>query len=387
MRPGPGYRFVEGLERPMAWGAKHPVTPTPIWRALEHVHFADVGRKWASAVSIPTLRDGPTRVTPDGRYIASYGLLKTERITTIEEWMKVVSIEEGNEIWAWKTDLEVKDIRWLTNETLLYSTDPNRRVIQQPSAWVIRKLNPFTKEESEVYKAPRGCVIWNFFPSPSGRYLILREEPDPEKGYSALYALDLTEGKKVRVWDGKGAMHPFNISWWPDEKHVYVEDMRDDGYGPVKASVEEPGRYEPLSRRFGQLGRRTKASLSPSGRKLLFGDPGRAGFFLLDLETGREEEVFRYVVSKGGCGLSDVAWSRDEEVAAGRVYFAWAIPGTGGLFPTRGAGGVQYTVFLADFRRREVSFFRSDDGSGSPLFLIENPRVIEALKKRSVPWQ
>jgi hypothetical protein len=52
MRPGPGYRFVEGLERPMAWGARHLQTPTPIWRALEHVYFADVGRKWASAVPI-----------------------------------------------------------------------------------------------------------------------------------------------------------------------------------------------------------------------------------------------------------------------------------------------------------------------------------------------
>ncbi|HXG62207.1 MAG TPA: hypothetical protein VNO22_12570, partial [Planctomycetota bacterium] len=65
----------------------------------------------------------------------------------------------------------------------------------------------------------------------------------------------------------------------------------------------------------------------------------------------------------------------------------WGIPGTGGLFPTPGVGGVQYRVFVADFGRREVSFFRSDDGSGSPLFLIENPRVIEALRKRSVPWR
>jgi hypothetical protein len=326
----------------------------------------------------------PPRVSPDEACVASFGAPLDQKR---EKWMKVVSIEEGNEIWAWKTDLDVKDIRWLTNETLLYSTDPNRWVIQQPSAWVIRKLNPFTKEESEVYKAPRGCVIWNFFPSPSGRLVAVQEEPRPQAPHSALFILNLVSGSKTRLEAQKSFISPFHVYWWPDEKHLYFEDTGDDGYGPVKASVEEPGRYEPLSRRFGQLGRRTKASLSPSGRKLLFGDPGRAGIFLLDLETGREEEVFRYVVSKGGCGLSDVAWSRDEEVAAGRVYFAWAIPGTGGLFPTRGAGGVQYTVFLADFRRREVSFFRSDDGSGSPLFLIENPRVIEALKKRSVPWQ
>ncbi|MFN3485545.1 MAG: TolB family protein [Planctomycetota bacterium] len=388
MRPGPGYRFVEGLARPMAWGALGAQTPTPITKGTDHVHFADIRRKWAAWVRIPTLDGSPTRISPESRHVASYGILGGGgAISKIQEWMKVVSIESGEEVWAWETNRDVRDIRWLTEETLLYTVDPKRWSVKEPSEWVMRKLNPFTKEEREVYLAPRGCVIWNFFPSPSGRHVVVREEPQPGKGYSALYVVDLETGGKRRLWDGYGSMHPFNTYWWPDEKHVYLEDVRDNGYGPVKASVEEPGRYEPLSRRHRQLERRTKGSLSPSGRKLVYSDPNRAGVFVLDLEGGQEEEIFRYKVAEGGCWLSDVAWSKDEDVVVGRVSFAWSIPGSGWPFNTPGAAGLQYTVFAADLARREASFFRSDNRKGSPLFLVENPRVIEALRKRSVPWQ
>ena len=44
-------------------------------------------------------------------------------------------------------------------------------------------------------------------------------------------------------------------------------------------------------------------------------------------------------------------------------------------------------MFAVDLERQEITFFSRGDNEARPLGLVEDPKIIEALKRRSVPWK
>src|SRR5439155_5518567 len=132
-------------------------TPTPLTNGLEHLHFADLRRTWAAAVRVPTGKGLPTQLSPHGRHVASYGTAYKQLgdiDSSAGEWLKVVEIETGREVWSRAIREEVKEIRWVTDSELLYCFNP-RTFSTEPAAHVIRKLDPFSSREGEIYAAPR----------------------------------------------------------------------------------------------------------------------------------------------------------------------------------------------------------------------------------------
>lgn len=381
--PAPGYRLVGSLERPMAWATTVPQMPTPIPWSVEHVHFADVGRKWGTVVRTPCLSDRPTRLSPDQRHIASYGVIHEnpkELTGKVEYLLSVVRIADGKNLWSlneYRT-ARATDIGWLSNDVIAYSFDRGYAE-RKGKQHVIRRVDLATGEQRDIYEAPPGCSLFNFLPSPAGRCVLVHELKEPGGLVTALQIADLVSGVKREIPRSTAGIHPFSYAWWPDEKHIFFEDVGDSGEGPMKVSVDAPTVATPLSRSFPQLDKDARCALSPSGRWLLMGHRKRGNVCLIDLERGAEEEIFGLRNGPAGCAVERVAWSRDEKVAVGWVRMTWA------RTPTR-PGGIVGGVFAVDFERRELTFFRGDQES-RPTFLIEEPEVIEALKARSVPWQ
>jgi hypothetical protein len=107
--------------------------------------------------------------------------------------------------------------------------------------------------------------------------------------------------------------------------------------------------------------------------------------YVLDLESGREEEIFGLKSPPNGCAIERAAWSRDDKLVVARVRMSWS-SWPAGVPGGRRPGGLVYGVVAADLERRELTFFRGEQQS-FPTFLVEEPEVIEALKARSIPWQ
>jgi hypothetical protein len=381
--PGPGYRLAGALKRPIVWATTVPQMPTPIPWSVEHVHFADVGRKWGTIVRVPRGPDHSTRLSPDQRRISSYGVLyKNPQDLTgpVDRLLGVVRIADGELLWslAFRPPVHALDVGWLSNEAFAYSFDRGYAE-RKGKQHVIRRVDLVTGEQRDIYEAPPGCSLFSFLPGPSAMRLLVREAAEPERGRSILHIVDLSSGTKREIPSSRQGMDPFSYRWWPDERHVFFEETGDHGRGPVNVSAEDPTKVTPLSGQFPMLGRDTQGSLSPSGKRLLMGHTKLGKVYLLDLETGVESEILALRNGPAGCAVERVAWSRDEKVAVGWVRMTWART-------AKRPGGIVGGVFAIDFERRELTFFRGDQES-RPTFLIEEPEVIEALKARSVPWQ
>ena len=72
MQPGPGYRFVPGIRRPMVLATPALTSPRPMTTGIDKLHFADVARGWLSKIRMPALLGAPMAISPNDRLAASY---------------------------------------------------------------------------------------------------------------------------------------------------------------------------------------------------------------------------------------------------------------------------------------------------------------------------
>jgi hypothetical protein len=322
-------------------------------------------------------------LSPDQRRIASYGILHEDPkdlTGKVEYLLRVVRVTDGKDQWSlsdYRTG-RAMDIGWLSNDAFAYSFDRGYAE-KKGKQHVIRRVDLVTGEQRDIYQAPPGCSVFSFLAGPLAMRLLVREAAEPESGRSILHIVDLASGTKSEIPSSRHGMDPFSYRWWPDERHVYFEETGDNGRGPVKVSADDPTRVTPLSEQFPMLGRDTQCALSPSGKRLVAGHTKLGKILLLDLDTGAGEEIFALRRGPTGCAVQRVAWSRDEKVAVGWVRMTWAST-------AKRPGGIVGGVFAVDVERRELTFFRGEQES-FPIFLVEEPEVVEALKARSRPWQ
>jgi hypothetical protein len=109
---------------------------------------------------------------------------------------------------------------------------------------------------------------------------------------------------------------------------------------------------------------------------VLVGNNEDGRVLLADVETGSHKQIFSLSGVAGGW-ISQVAWSRDEQIVAGWVQSVWR---------HKDAGGVRWDPFVVDLKQGQITLFWSELRS-YPLFIIDEPDVVKSLTARSHPWK
>lgn len=373
--PRNGFAFVTGIDRPAAWGTTKIQTPTPFTNGTEHVHFADVGRAWSTAVRAPTLKNAPTRLSTDGSLLASYGVLcerPQDLSSPLSSWLQVIQVCDGKVIWAREIKGGVTGIRWLRDSTVFYSTWSLGAGIGDPSEHSIYQLNPLTGKETKLYTAAKGCAISEILPSASGHNLLICEEGPPGQA-SSTFVLNMGSRRKTLLKTKGGYFRPGHFAWWPNEQSVYAENAGEGGVGPVRVNISDPAKILAFADTFTFLEPAAEGSLSGSGNRLLISIPSLKKLCILDLQKNTTLEVVAFSSSIISCALDEVSWSGDEQLVGGWIFEA-------------GEWGARWSPFVLDVEGRKMSFFRSSKDS-APFFFVENPKTLAALRARGRPWK
>ena len=98
---------------------------------------------------------------------------------------------------------------------------------------------------------------------------------------------------------------------------------------------------------------------------------------MLDLNRDISEKVLTISTIHKGGAIKESAWSSDETVFAAWLTVPWQSR-------SGKKGGLYIYNLVVDLERKEITFFRK--GRSRPIFLIDNPEVVEAIRARSVPW-
>jgi hypothetical protein len=375
LTPEEGFRLDEKVAEGRVWGSPAIQTPTPLCSGARCVHFADADRAWATHIPIPTVSGEPLALSPDETFLASTGPKEEISVSRpVPPLLSVLRLTDRQVIYSREVPQRgVSQLSWLPDGMLLICENLSR-MKPGPSEFVLRRLNLGSKKEETILEFRRGIGVQRVVPDPKGRKVLVTER-ESQEGPSLLVVYELKTGERRALPNPHGTLDPESLGWWPDFESVYAE------YGghPFRIPTTEAGRADPVLSAFkGFEGKVLQGALSSTGRFLLASEVETQTLFLLDLNEGK-------VMKVGTCGprrgplLRYVTWSKKDDVAAGWIGVSEADRETKRTVLT-------WIPFLINVPEKKYSLFRFSS-SPEPLFVLERPDVMNALRKDSSAWR
>lgn len=368
------YRLDDAVAEGLAWLTPAIQTPQPLTMGVEHIHIADVNRRWAAALPVPTRIPNAIALSPDGEYLAIAGPVGEIKVSgPLRVDFVIVRLPTGKVVHTRPGAGGVTELSWLGMSELLVIEDTARFKVGSPQ-FALRRLSVPEGVERHVTPLLPGRRIHRCVAEPNGTRVAVVES-DGSFFDLHLALVERASGEAIPLRVPKGLVNPASLAWWPDGQALYVEIA---GI-PWKIPTLADGKAEAVLEGIQDLeGLEVEGSLSPNGELLLAGARKAKTLVLVNLKSRRSQTV-------GTCGdgagplLRQVVWSKSGAVAAGWMGIAQRTNDGSG-------GSLSWTPFLLNLTTARLATYRGDDRA-HPLFLVETPSIIDAIRKDAKAWR
>jgi hypothetical protein len=368
MNPGRDYRFVNRHKLPVAIASREILEPRPEHPGTDRLHVAHVGREWLVEVPVQHVGSYPCALSPDRRHFATRGWDPAKEGRHL---ITVTDLMERRLLWSTalpQSFASLTDLEWQDDRTLLMA----QTHVQADDDWRygVVSVDVPTGRSRTLYVGEPKHPVFGIVPSSKGRLLLIHEG-DKSVSHPQPYLVNVETGSKTKLPIApETGSHSWTGFWWPDESLVYYAtggDTRTHCFarpGHPDKLVDPPAWVRPALDSYRELWFRE------DGRCCLVSDT-RVGTVSFYYDDGRVEQLFNLWHDGSGLIRRAPSWSRD-----GRLVAAWVGRKT--------AVGTEFIPFVADTQEHTVTFFRRDI-KPLPLYIIDNPDVVEALRKISRP--